>query len=195
MSDEKLNLSVKPGQKVRSMHPQKFGMWLFIITVIMIFVSLTSAYVVKKGAGDWQYIEMPQLFQLTTIIIVLSSVSMHFAYISAKRNNLFNIRLGVVFTAIMAVAFIIGQIQAWDELVDQGAYFVGNPAGSFIYVFTGLHVAHLVGGIIFLIIVLISAFRYQVHSKRLARIEMCTTYWHFLGGLWMYLYLFLLINN
>jgi len=195
MSKEKINLSIKPGQKVRSMHPQKFGMWLFIITVIMIFVSLTSAYVVKKGAGDWQYIEMPQLFQLTTIIIVLSSVSMHFAYISAKRNNLFNIRLGVVVTAIMAVAFIIGQIQAWGELVDQGAYFVGNPAGSFIYVFTGLHVAHLVGGIIFLIIVLISAFRYQVHSKRLARIEMCTTYWHFLGGLWMYLYLFLLINN
>jgi cytochrome c oxidase subunit 3 len=195
MSEENLNISIKPSEKVRAMHPQKFAMWLFIITVVMIFISLTSAYVVKKGAGDWQYFVMPDTFQFTTLVILLSSVSMHFAYLSARKNHITNIRVGVVITAFLAVGFIIGQVQAWSELVDQGAYFVGNPAGSFIYVFTGLHVAHLVGGVIFLLIVLISAFRYQVHSKRLARIEMCTTYWHFLGGLWMYLYIFLLINN
>ncbi len=195
MSELTTDLPIKPSEQVRSMHPKKFAMWLFIVTVVMIFISLSSAYIVKKGAGNWQYIELPSLFQLTTGIILLSSVTMHFAYIAAKRNNLFNIRLGVLVTAFLAVGFIIGQWNAWSQLVDSGAFFVGNPAGSFIYVFTGLHIAHLLGGIIFLLIVLVSAFKYQVHSKRLARIEMCTTYWHFLGGLWLYLYIFLIINN
>jgi len=188
-------ITIQPAGRVRSMNPQKFAMWLFIISVVMIFVSLTSAYMVKKGAGNWQYIEMPSLFQITTLIILLSSVSMHFAYLAAKKNNLFNIRLGVVITGILAIGFIYGQLEGWKQLVEQGAYFVGNPAGSFIYVFTGLHIVHLIGGIVFLSIVLVSAFRYQVHSKRLNRIEMCTTYWHFLGGLWLYLYIFLIINN
>lgn len=192
---ESPDLPIKPSEKVRSMHPQKFGMWLFLVTVIMIFISLSSAYIVKKGAGNWEYIQLPDLFRITTVIILASSISMHFAYISAKKNNLLNIRLGAVITGILAIGFIYGQIEAWGEMVANDAFFVGNPASSFIYVFTGLHITHLVGGIVFLTIVLVSAFRYQVHSKRLARIEMCTTYWHFLGGLWLYLYLFLIINN
>ena len=192
---ESTDLPIKPSENVRAMHPQKFGMWLFMVTVIMIFISLSSAYIVKKGAGNWEYIELPGLFRMTTVIILLSSVTMHFSYISAKRNNLFNIRLGAVVTGVLAIGFIIGQLLAWNQLVANDAFFVGNPASSFIYVFTGLHIAHLVGGIVFLTLVLISAFKYQVHSKRLARIEMCTTYWHFLGGLWLYLYLFLSIYH
>jgi cytochrome c oxidase subunit 3 len=190
-----MEISIKPSEQVRSMHPQKFSMWLFLVSVSMIFISLISAYVVKKGAGHWQYIEIPSMFQITTIIILASSVTMQFAYWSAKRNNLLLIRLGVVFTGLLAIGFIYGQILGWGQLVDQQAHFVGNPAGSFIYVFTGLHIVHLIGGIVFLSIVLVSAFKYQVHSKRLVRIEMCATYWHFLGGLWLILYLFLTFNN
>ena len=190
-----MEVSIKPSERVRSMHPQKFAMWLFMVSVLMIFISLVSAYVVKKGAGNWQYVEMPSVFQLTTILILISSVTMQFAYWSASRNNLLYIRLGVVLTGLLAIAFIYGQILGWGQLVDQQAHFVGNPAGSFIYVFTGLHIVHLVGGIVFLGIVLSSAFKYQVHSKRLVRIEMCTTYWHFLGGLWLILYLFLIFNS
>ena len=74
---------------------------------------------------------------------------MHFALISAKRNNIKNIRIGLAVTAVLAVIFIIGQLKAWGQLVDAGHYFVGNPAGSFIYIFTGLHVVHLIGAIIF----------------------------------------------
>ncbi len=180
---------------VRSMHPQKFAMWLFLVSVIMVFISLSSAYIVKKSVGDWIYIDFPPLFQVTTAIIILSSISMHFAYISAKRNNIKAIRISLVITAVLAVAFIVGQIRAWGQLVDGGYHFVGNPASSFIYIFTGLHIAHLVGAVIFLLIVLGKAFKYQVHSKSMVRIEMCTTFWHFLGGLWLYLYLFLIFNN
>ncbi len=181
--------------RVRSMNPLKFAMWLFIISVTMIFASMTSAYIVKKAEGDWLLINFPELFKLTSVLIVLSSASLHFAYISAKRNNLLNIRLGLIITALLALGFVIGQYMSWGELVAQGVYFVGNPAGSFVYVFTGLHVLHLVGGLIFLIIVVYRAFKYEVHSKNLNAIEMCATYWHFLGGLWLYLYIFLIVNN
>lgn len=181
--------------KVRSMHPQKFAMWLFLVSVVMVFVSLSSAYIVKMSVGDWVYIEFPSLFKVTTGIIILSSVTMHFAYISAKRNNIKNIRIGLAITAVLAVAFMIGQLKAWGQLVDGGYHFVGNPASSFIYVFTGLHVVHLIGAVIFLLIVLKKAFNYKVHSKSLVRIGMCTTFWHFLGGLWLFLYLFLIFNN
>jgi cytochrome c oxidase subunit 3 len=181
--------------RVRSMNPQKFALWLFIISITMIFASLTSAYVVKKSSGDWIIFQFPELFKLTTVFIILSSFTMHFAYLAAKKNNLFQIRLGIVLTTLLAAAFTIGQYLSWGELVQQDIYFVGNPAGSFIYIFTGLHVLHLLGGVVFLGIVLIRAFKYRVHSKNLLSIEMCTTYWHFLGGLWLYLYLFLIANN
>lgn len=181
--------------KVRSMNPKKFGLWLFMLSVLMIFASLTSAYIVKKAEGDWLVITFPELFKLTSVLIILSSISMHFSYVASKKNNIKNIRIGLAITGLLALAFSVGQYLSWGELVDQGVFFVGNPAGSFIYVLTGLHVAHLFGGLIFLIIVLKQAFSYQVHSKNLLSIELCATYWHFLGGLWLYLYIFLILNN
>ncbi|MEP1094642.1 MAG: cytochrome c oxidase subunit 3 [Cyclobacteriaceae bacterium] len=180
---------------IRAMHPQKFGLWLFLISVVMIFVSLSSAYVVKKSVGDWVYIDFPSMFKITSFVIVLSSVTMHFAYIAAKRNNIKSVRIGLALTGILAVLFVVGQFMAWRQLVDAGFHFVGNPASSFIYVFSGLHIAHLIGAVVFLGIVLTNAFQFRVHSKSMLRIEMCTTFWHFLGGLWLYLYLFLILNN
>lgn len=191
---ESLNI-VSKASAVRSMNPLKFALWLFLISATMIFASLTSAYLVKRAEGNWLLIEFPELFDWTTGLILVSSAFMHFAYVSAKRNNLLNIRIGLIAAGLTAILFTIGQYMAWGELVEQEVFFVGNPAGSFIYVFTGLHVLHLVGGLIYLLIVLTKSFKYQVHSKGLLSIEMCTTYWHFLGGLWLYLYLFLIVNN
>ena len=181
--------------RVRSVNPKMFGMWVFMGSVVMIFISLSSAYIVKKADGDWLLIQFPEMFKVTSILIVLSSLSMHFAYLASKKNNLLNIRIGLGITGILAIAFAVGQYMSWEELVSQGVFFVGNPAGSFIYVFTGLHIAHLLGGFVFLIIVLKRAFSYQVHSKSLLSIQICASYWHFLGGLWLYLYLFLILNN
>lgn len=177
------------------MHPQKFALWLFLISVVMIFAALTSAYIVKKSEGNWMLISFPGFFNVTSALIIFSSLAMQMAYRAAKRNSLLAIRSWLVVTGVLAVSFTWGQYMAWGQLVEQDVFFVGNPAGSFIYVFTGLHAAHLIGGLIFLIIVLYRSFHYQVHSKSLVSIEMCATYWHFLGGLWLYLYVFLILNN
>ena len=170
-------------------------LWLFIVTIVMLFAGLTSAYIVKQSDGNWFYFELPSILYGTSTIILLSSVSMHLAYMAAKKNNLMQIKVFLGMTLFLAIMFLIGQFQSWKDLVAQDVFFVGNPAGSFLYVLTGLHGLHLVSGIIFILIVLYSSIKLKVHSKNLTRIELCTTYWHFLGALWIYLFLFLKLNN
>jgi cytochrome c oxidase subunit 3 len=178
-----------------SMHPKKFALWLFLVTVLMVFAALTSAYIVRQAEGNWLEYELPEIFWITSGIVLLSSVSVQAAYFAAKRDNFIGLRIAMVFTVLLGFAFLVGQWYSWVALVDREVFFVGNPAGSFLYVFTGLHALHLISGVIFLIIVLISTFRYKVHSQALNTLEMATTYWHFLGGLWLYLFLFLLLNH
>ncbi len=185
---------VRDSKATLSMHPKKFAMWLFIVTVVMIFAAMTSAYIVRQSEGNWLEFDLPQTFWLTSGIILLSSITMHWAYLSAKRDNLKSLRIAMVITTVLGVAFLIGQYMAWSDLVAMDVYFVGNPGGSFVYVLSGLHAAHLIGGVVFLLITLVSVFRYRVHAKSMAQMEMCTTYWHFLDGLWLYLFVFLLLN-
>lgn len=178
-----------------AMHPKKFALWLFMVTVVMIFAGLTSAYIVRQSEGNWLEFELPAVFYYTSGIIIISSIFLHWAYLSAKRDNLIQLRIGMSIASILGLAFLIGQWYSFVALVDMDVYLVGNPAGSFLYIFTGLHALHLVSGVIFLIIVLISSFRYKVHSQSMVRMEMCVTYWHFLGGLWLYLFTFMLLNH
>src|SRR6266850_5118509 len=184
---------VEEPKKPISMHPKKFAMWLFLASVGMLFAAFTSAYIVRQAEGNWVYFELPRLFYYTTFIILLSSVTMQWAYQSAKKDNLNRVKLLVAVTSILGIVFLAGQVLAWRELVKMSIYLVGNPSGSFLYVLTGLHGLHLVTAIIFLLVVLNSTWKYKVHSKNLAQIEMCTTYWHFLSGLWVYLFVFLLL--
>lgn len=178
-----------------SMHPKKFALWLFMVTVVMVFAGLTSAYIVRQSEGNWLEYELPNIFWATTGMVVLSSIALHWAYYSAKKDNLVNLKIGMILTVLLGIGFLVGQWYSWVALVDEQVFFVGNPSGSFLYVFTGLHGAHLISGVIFLIIVLISTFRLKVHSRAMDTMEMATTYWHFLGGLWIYLFMFLLLNH
>lgn len=186
---------IEGAEQPLAMHPKKFALWLFIVSVVMIFASMTSAYIVRMSEGNWLEFELPDIFWYTSIVIILSSISLHWAYLSAKKDSLDQLRIALIVTAILGIAFLVGQWYSWVALVDRDVYFVGNPAGSFLYVFTGLHAIHLISGVIFLIIVLISSLRFRIHSQNMAQMEMCTTYWHFLGGLWLYLFMFLLLNH
>jgi cytochrome c oxidase subunit III len=192
--EEKISY-IEGAEQPIAMHPKKFALWLFIVTVVMIFASLTSAYIVRQSEGNWLEFDLPEIFWYNSAIILLSSITLHWAYMSAKKDDLAKVRSGMILTSILGAIFLIGQWYSWGALVDRDVFFVGNPAGSFLYVFTGLHALHLISGVIFLIIVLISSFRYQVHSKNMDTMEMCVTYWHFLGGLWLYLFMFLLLNH
>lgn len=184
-----------------AMHPQKFALWLFIVTVVMLFAAYTSAYIVAEGdRGALVNFTFPDIFGYNTLIIVLSSVTMAWAYVAAKRDNLIQNRIGLTATLILGIVFLAGQLEGWSAMVDGGVYFVStsntdSPLGSLIYVITGLHGVHLVSALIYLLVMVVKSFRYKVHSKNMLNMEMSSTYWHFLGGLWVYLYLFLLFNN
>lgn len=192
--NRELDIMQEP-ERPLSMHPQKFALWLFLVSIVMLFAAFTSAYIVRRGEGNWLDFDLPALFVYTSVIIVLSSITMQWAYVSAKKDNLDVLKITLFITTVLGVAFLVGQWYAWVDLVEKDVYFVGNPSGTFIYVLTGVHGLHLISGVIFLIIVLISSFRYKVHSKSLLRIEMCATYWHFLGALWLYLFFFLSYNQ
>lgn len=186
---------VEEANKPLAMHPKKFALWIFIASVLMIFAALTSAYIVRQADGNWMMFDLPNSFWITSAIILVSSGTMHWAYCSAKKDNLEATKLAISLTTVLGVAFLVGQYMAWGDLVARNVYFVGNPSGSFVYVLSGLHGLHIVGGVIFLFVVLVATFRFKVHSRSLDQIEMCATYWHFLDALWLYLFVFLLLNR
>tara|TARA_B100001057_G_C22538570_1_gene828642 strand:- start:89 stop:673 length:585 start_codon:yes stop_codon:yes gene_type:complete len=185
----------KRNLKLKSVNAKKFALWLFIVSICMLFAGLTSAYIVKKSDGRWLEFEMPSMFLYSTLVLVLSSITMHLTYLKAKDNSLKAVKIGITGTAIIALTFFYMQYLAWIDLVAEDVFFVGNPSGSFVYVFSGLHLAHLIGGLVFLLVIFLDTINYKVHSKNMLAIEMCTTYWHFLGALWIYLYIFLVMNN
>jgi cytochrome c oxidase subunit 3 len=190
---------VEEAKKPLAMNPKKFALWLFMASVVMVFAGLTSAYIVRQAEGSWMVFELPPMFWITTVIILISSITMHWAYLAAKKDNLETVKLALGLTTILGVAFLVGQIVAWTDLIASRVHFTSRDAtavsGSFFYVISGLHWAHVISGVIVLIVALVAVFRYKVHSKNLAQLEMCATYWHFLDVLWLYLFVFLLLNR
>ncbi len=181
--------------ETRSVNPKVFTMWLFIVSIIMLFAAFTSAYLVRKAEGNWVEFELPDLFYYSTAVLIGSSVSMHFAYLAAKKDQFNALRISISITFVLGLIFLIMQFYGWIQLVEKNVFFVGNPSGSFVYVFSGLHGLHLVSGLIVLLVALVAAFRLKINAKELTQIKICTIYWHFLDALWVYLLLFLVFNN
>jgi cytochrome c oxidase subunit 3 len=178
-----------------AMDPIKFILWLFLVSIIMLFASQTSAYLVRRAEGNWLEFEMPVIFWYSTVVLIASSVSMHWAYLSAKKDQFKQLKTAISITFVLGLSFLWMQFEGWKQLVAMNVYFVGNPSGSFFYVFTGLHGFHIITGLIVLLAAFTAVFRLNVHSKNLRRIQICTTYWHFLDLLWLYLFVFLFTFN
>ena len=181
--------------ETRSVNPKVFTMWLFIVSIIMLFAAFTSAYLVRKAEGNWVEFDLPNLFSYSTIVLLASSASMHFAYLAAKKDQFNALRISISITFVLGLIFLIMQFYGWIQLVEKNVFFVGNPSGSFVYVLSGLHGLHLISGLIVLLVALVAACRLQINAKALTQIKICTTYWHFLDALWVYLFLFLVFNN
>jgi cytochrome c oxidase subunit 3 len=192
----------RPSRKQFTVNPVKFTLWLFLVTITMMFAAFTSSMIVGKpdavANGTWFEFNVPFNFTISTITIVLSSITMQWAYFAAKKNNVDHNRLALVLTLVLGIVFIISQISGYKVLMAHNVYFTGlvkvgdkmvSPvSGSFFYAITAIHALHVIGGIIFLLFTLISSLRYRVHSKNMLRINLCTTYWHFIGVLWVYLF-------
>jgi cytochrome c oxidase subunit III len=180
-------------------HPQKFSLWLLIVGMIMLFAALTSAFIVKKAQGLWFEFDLPSEFLASLIIAVASSVSMFLAIRAARKDRKGMVQIAMSITLLLGLAFCYSQVEGWYSLYERGIVFTPSPkaidqgymSGTFVILLAALHLLHALGGIIFLIVTLIKSFFNKVHSKSLLTIDLCGTYWHFVGLLWVYLYLFL----
>ena len=170
----------------------------------MTFAGLTSAYIVRKGAGNWVEFMMPTQFIISAVLMLLSSATIHWAYLSFKNDKLNAYRLALGTTLILSVGFLVSQFLGWQKLQEIGVYLSGNPSGSFVYVISYLHFAHVLGGLLFILIAFLKSwivFRnpanfliYRTDLNKSIRIELLATYWHFVDALWIYLLIFFIVS-
>jgi cytochrome c oxidase subunit 3 len=172
--------------------PARFGLWLFLGTLTMMFVGFTSAYMVRRTSADWAPLHPPGLLWVNTALLVLSSGTLEAARRRLRGWNVAGVGPWLMATGVLGALFVAGQVTAWRVLSARG-YFVGSsPHNSFFYLLSGVHAVHLAVGLIWFGVVL-------VRARRLAYVPgedglgMFATYWHFLTGLWLYLLLLLFV--
>ena len=177
---------------------KKFLVLLFVIASFMLFAGLTSGFIVYTGGSVDRGLKiiLPQAFKLSTLLIVLSSITMHMAYLSAKRLQLKRQKMYLLLTMGFGICFFVLQLSAWQTLIGQGIYFVNpNASQSFIYVFTGAHLVHVFAGLMMVLVAWLGAVKNIPQANNLFRLETASIFWHFIDILWIYLYVFLLLNQ
>ena len=169
-------------------------MWVGIVGIVMFFGGLTSAYVVRQSQGDWLYFDVPDIFFISTAVLLGSSLTMFLAKLFARRGNLKIATAALTVTSILGILFTVMQYQGWISLFDLGITFTGpesNISGSFFIMLVFAHAAHVVSGIMSLLFTTIKALLNKYSAENHIGIEVCGIYWHFLDILWIYLILFL----
>jgi len=179
-------------------HPHKFALWLFLITVTMAFAGWTSAYIVQMSFVDSSeriVFQLPNILWNNLAVILFSSVTMQFAMWASKREENKKALLGLGFTLILGIAFLLGQYEAWMVMDNDLPPVDKNRSDNlvtFFYLFVLLHGLHILSALIVLIVNVVRQLSKKISQQRLNRImEMAATFWHFLGVIWVYLFIFL----
>jgi cytochrome c oxidase subunit III len=170
-------------------------LWLFLGSVTLLFASFTSAYIVRRDGGNWLLFDLPSPFLQSTIVLLISSLTVFAVQILVKRNRKLLTALFMLITLILGLVFTALQWKGWEQLVEQGIYLIdnktGNVSGSFFFVITAVHLAHLISGILALLYTTIKALLGKYDAENYQGLRRTAIYWHFLDFLWLYLYLFL----
>jgi cytochrome c oxidase subunit 3 len=173
--------------------PTRTGIWVGLAAIAMMFAALTSALYVREGAAtDWHHIVLPRIIWFNTLSLIASSVALEVArrrvaaFMRGQESSRSGATMWLNLTMALGLVFVVGQYLAWLKLRSEGLYLPTNPNSSFFYVFTAVHVVHVVGGLGGLTRVMVK-FRGTVHPLRRSTIDATSYYWHFMGLLWIYL--------
>jgi cytochrome c oxidase subunit 3 len=185
-----------PGGKPRAPRQAYFtALSLGLAGILMFFMALVSAYIVRKGlGGDWQPIALPRVLWFTTAVLLLSSFTMERSRRLLALGDLGGHRVWWGITTVLGLAFLGGQYWAWLALRAQGVFLISNPSSSFFYVLTAAHAVHLLGGITALLVVGLRPWR-GAAERRCTAVDVTTIYWHFMDGLWIFLFLLLSLGR
>ncbi len=178
-------------------HSHKLALWIGIATIIMMFGAFTSAYIVRRAAGNWYEFKLPDIFLVNTLVILASSVTLHLAYRGFINGSERLYKSLLLLTFALGIAFVVLQYQGWLAMTAMGATFTTNPSTSFIYVISGIHAAHVLGGIAALVVALVHAYYlpFKLTPRRQLRFELVLNYWHFVDILWVYLIVFFIVQS
>jgi cytochrome c oxidase subunit 3 len=175
-------------------------------SMVMLFAGFTSAYIVRHADTNvWNNVELPILFWVSTTFILASSVTLVFAYRAFKKRQLGFYRFMLVATTMLGAGFLLTQYAAWQELVGRGLPVGTEVAADFLYVISGAHFMHVLGGVVALAAVSALAFtRYRqpedlllaaLNTDKVPGVELVSIFWHFIGLLWIYLFVFFIANT
>ena len=162
------------------------GMAIGIVSVLMFFMALASAFLVRKGGSDWVPVHIPTLLWLNTVVLLASSGTLELARKRLALSDLSGFKKFWLLTTVLGVIFLVGQVVAWRILAKQGIFLASNPASSFFYIFTGAHGLHLLGGVGALIYVAARKYDAAKVTQAVAA-EVTSHYWHFMDALWLFL--------
>lgn len=171
----------------------RLGMWLALASVTMLFSGLTSAYIIRLGGSqDWRAIEIPRFLIPNSLLLLASSATLEMFRRRLVATTTRKARFWIAITVLLGASFLAGQLAIWKALASQGVYLSSNSYSSFFYLLTGCHAVHLLGGLVALVVLAAMAFR-ELQPTRGQRIfaDVTAIYWHFMDGLWIYLFVLL----
>jgi len=181
-------ISDVPTDGPMAMTTPKLGLFVLLAAITSLFSLFISAYAMRMELSDWTPLPAPGLLWLNTGVLFMSSVGMQWAQSGANRGSLEDVRRGLLLGGGFALAFLVGQLVVWQELVDLGYFLESNPAASFFYLLTGLHGLHLIGGLIAWGKTTAKAWGGARLADLAVAVELCTVYWHFLLLIWLVLF-------
>ncbi|MFN5346141.1 MAG: heme-copper oxidase subunit III [Bacteroidota bacterium] len=171
---------------------QKILLWIGLAGIIMFFAALMSGYIVRQAEGNWLVFEIPSMFYVSTVVILLSSITFEIAKKAIKKDDFKKTYQFLTYTLALGFVFVICQLMGWNQLVANNIHFSGgNPSESFFYAMSGLHLAHLSFGVISMLVTTYKAKKNRYSAKNHLGISLCAIYWHFLDFLWLILFVFL----
>ena len=189
MSAESLQEELKVAKK-KSAKPM---LWISMISMVMFFAGLSSAYIISQKREDWVSFDLPDAFYISTVLIVLSSITLLLSQRLLKKDNLKASFLLLITTLILGIGFVWYQYVGFNELKAAGLYFTGpesTVSTSFIIGITFMHVLHLLAGVIVLLVVIYNHYKNKYSSTDMLGFELGAIFWHFVDVLWIYLFFF-----
>ena len=166
----------------------KVGLAVFLAVALCVFSLLTAAYFMRMDTPDWQNPPLPRILWLNTAFLVASSVLLQWAYLAAACDETARTRALLKLGAATSACFLLGQLWAWRELIDDGYYVASNAANAFFYLLTAIHGLHLVGGLVALARTIDKAWRPVDRAALRSSVELCAIYWHFLLAVWLVMF-------
>jgi cytochrome c oxidase subunit 3 len=167
-------------------------------SMFIFFSGFCSYYMVMNGNSNWLVYELPDLFYISTAVIILSSITLMISQQAVKKNNFNLVKWGILATIILGVVFGIIQFEAWTYLIEQKIFFAGknaNISGSIVYVITFIHFLHVAAGLLALIISFVKSLKNKYTAENYLGLTLTSLFWHFLDILWVFLFLFLIFNR